>query len=87
MASFMKPKPAAAEKLPALSEDPERGEVSKKSQSSDLVIKAPEPPQRVTSPLFPEAYLTGNVKKSGKRKSRKDKKRAHKKTQKRRGRK
>lgn len=81
----MNPKPAAAEKLPPLTEDPEAGQAGIKSPT-ELAVSVPARIPSPSDPLFKEAATYGLRNKGGK-KSRKHKKRTHKKTQKRRGRK
>lgn len=90
MASFRNPKPAAAEKLPPMPKDPEAGEAGIKSSQETSVSVSPPPfdPKNAMSQFVRTTGITDPKKLSqGGKKSRKHKKRAHKKTQKRRGRK
>lgn len=90
MAKFVNPKPAAAEKLPGLAEDPEKGEAKPRETSPVTVPSQPSPmnPQTALSEFTRVTGITdpARLPKGGK-KSRKHKKRVHKKTQKRRGKK
>jgi hypothetical protein len=82
---FMNPKPAAAERLPALSEDPETGTVSP-PKSPEISIKMPSKSQLSNPESYTFLPARLGVKSQG-GKSRKHKKRNHKKTQKRRAKK